>query len=48
MDIKNNKQNEANSKSPCGGFRGLELPNDFGYYGEFGGAYIPEILHGSF
>ena len=22
--------------------------DDNGYYGEFGGAYIPEILHGSF
>jgi tryptophan synthase beta chain len=47
MDTINNKPNDANLKSPCGGFRGLESPNDSGFYGNFGGAYIPEILHGT-
>ena len=50
MDTKNNKQNDTNlNSSPSGrlGGAGLELPNDLGFYGEFGGAYIPEILHGT-
>jgi tryptophan synthase beta chain len=38
-----NKQNEANLTPPLGGWGA----DKNGYYGEFGGAYIPEILHGT-
>ncbi|HEX8459931.1 MAG TPA: tryptophan synthase subunit beta [Segetibacter sp.] len=35
-------------QSPIGspkGATGFGVPNDYGYYGKFGGAYIPEMLH---
>src|SRR5690348_2546674 len=35
---------QKEQKQPTqGGFE--ELPNSLGYYGKFGGAYIPEMLH---
>jgi tryptophan synthase beta chain len=35
-----------NRKIPLGQFKGsFQQPNIFGYYGNFGGAYIPEMLH---
>ena len=40
----NTAGDESNLNSPLGA-GGI---NNKGYYGEFGGAYIPEILHGSF
>ncbi|MEO7924984.1 MAG: tryptophan synthase subunit beta [Chitinophagaceae bacterium] len=41
------KSSNINSLKPPlrGGLEGL--PNEQGYYGEFGGAYIPEMLHGN-
>ena len=44
-DIKENKQNNTNSV-PLHGLGVLGIDEN-GYYGEFGGAYIPEILHGT-
>ena len=43
MNNKKDIQNVTNSNSPLGA-GGID---DNGYYGEFGGAYIPEILHGT-
>jgi len=35
-----------NRKIPLGQYKGsFQQPNIFGYYGNFGGAYIPEMLH---
>lgn len=35
-----------NRKIPLGQYKGsFQQPNIFGYYGDFGGAYIPEMLH---
>lgn len=35
-----------NRKVPLGQYKGTyQQPNIFGYYGDFGGAYIPEMLH---
>ena len=35
-----------NRTIPLGQYRGTyQQPNIFGYYGNFGGAYIPEMLH---
>jgi len=35
-----------NRKIPLGQYKGsFQQPNMFGYYGNFGGAYIPEMLH---
>ncbi len=35
-----------NRKIPLGQYKGtFQQPNIFGYYGSFGGAYIPEMLH---
>lgn len=35
-----------NQTSPLGQYKGTyKQPNIFGYYGHFGGAYIPEMLH---
>ncbi len=42
--MENNKENNSNSNSPLGEGGGIDAN---GYYGEFGGAYIPEILHGT-
>lgn len=44
MELKKNNQNDMNFTSTFGNW---EVSSN-GYYGEFGGAYIPEILHGSF
>ncbi|MFA9388997.1 MAG: tryptophan synthase subunit beta [Prolixibacteraceae bacterium] len=41
--MSNNKQNTSNQTPPLGG-RGGYLANSNGYYGEFGGAFIPEML----
>ncbi len=43
MDTKNNNQNDTDFTLPLGGW-GADIN---GFYGEFGGAYIPEILHGT-
>ncbi len=37
----NSKQNSSSSQNGQGSFS----PNEQGYYGKFGGAYIPEMLH---
>jgi tryptophan synthase beta chain len=42
--MENNIENKANTNSPLGKGGGIDAN---GYYGEFGGAYIPEILHGT-
>ena len=42
MNMIDDIKNKTNFSSPSGGWGA----NPFGYYGEFGGAYIPEILHG--
>ncbi|HMC85504.1 MAG TPA: hypothetical protein VKI61_08255, partial [Chitinophagaceae bacterium] len=35
-----------NRTLPLGQYKGtFQQPNIFGYYGNFGGAYIPEMLH---
>jgi tryptophan synthase beta chain len=39
---------QEKKQSPIGspfGVTGFGVPNDYGYYGKFGGAYIPEMLH---
>ena len=49
-NIKKNELNDANLiSSPFGklGEASLGIPDNNGFYGEFGGAYIPEILHGT-
>ncbi len=38
------ESNTALRSSPVGGVEGA-VPDPFGYYGQFGGAYIPEMLH---
>lgn len=43
MNTEKNRQNETNFTTPLGGW-GADIN---GYYGEFGGSYIPEILHGT-
>lgn len=40
MDEALNKKNETSETT-----RGFTSPNEQGYYGRFGGAYIPEMLH---
>lgn len=57
INKKKDKKDETNSAPlqglgvtpPSGrlGGAGLEKADESGYYGEFGGAYIPEILHGT-
>jgi tryptophan synthase beta chain len=42
----NNLGNDTNNNSPLGAGGCFSIDNN-GYYGEFGGAYIPEILHGT-
>ena len=44
MENKTNKLDQSNQIPPLG-VGGID---ENGYYGQFGGAYIPEILHGSF
>jgi tryptophan synthase beta chain len=39
---------QETKQSPIGsptGTTGFGIPNEYGYYGKFGGAYIPEMLH---
>jgi len=45
-NIEKEIQNRTNSSSPLG-VRGSYSIDNNGYYGNFGGAYIPEILHGT-
>ena len=47
MKDRNNIINKDNLNSPLGAGGSYSIDEN-GYYGEFGGAYIPEILHGSF
>jgi tryptophan synthase beta chain len=46
MNKEQDIQNGTNSNSPLGVGGRFSIDNN-GYYGEFGGAYIPEILHGT-
>ena len=46
MNNEKDIQNDTNSNSPLGVGGRFSIDNN-GYYGEFGGAYIPEILHGT-
>ena len=39
------KINTTLNNPPAGGGGGYTSPNEQGYYGQFGGAYIPEMLH---
>ena len=47
MNDRNKITNKDNLNSPLGAGGSYSIDEN-GYYGEFGGAYIPEILHGSF
>lgn len=40
-----NVEETLSSKEPGLRVEGFGVPNDYGYYGKFGGAYIPEMLH---
>jgi tryptophan synthase beta chain len=46
MNKEKDMQNETNSNSPLGDGGRFSIDNN-GFYGEFGGAYIPEILYGT-
>lgn len=46
MNNEKNTNNNTNSNSPLGAGGRYSIDNN-GYYGDFGGAYIPEILHGT-